>query len=131
MKKETKLLAIIVIITVMITIVILIIIGYFFKRFVQEFRYDHDVPDDLYIKMREINDNKSLIGLSETEVIELLGEPRYEYEDRDGEKNYTYSAGKIVKVSILGNHNGTEYYELEISFDKNNKVEYTYIQMST
>ena len=29
--------------------------------------------NDLYIKMNEITDNKSLIGLSETDLIELLG----------------------------------------------------------
>ena len=32
-------------------------------------------PNELYIKMNKINDDKSLIGLSETDIIELLGEP--------------------------------------------------------
>lgn len=38
--------------------------------------------NDLYIKMNEITDNKSLIGLSETDLIELLGEPKYKSEQR-------------------------------------------------
>ena len=32
-------------------------------------------PNELYIKMNKSNDDKSLIGLSETDIIELLGEP--------------------------------------------------------
>ena len=31
--------------------------------------------------MSAINDNKILIGLSEEEVVELLGEPRHKYTD--------------------------------------------------
>ena len=38
--------------------------------------------NDLYIKMNEITDKKSLIGLSETDLIELLGEPKYKSEQR-------------------------------------------------
>lgn len=88
-------------------------------------------PDNLYIKMKEINDNKCLIGLSKEEVVELLGEPRYEYNDRKNKKAYTFSAGKIVNKSLFGNTNGQNCYELNVFFDENDKVEYTYIKLST
>lgn len=39
------------------------------------YNYKNETIDNLYIKMKEMVDNKSLIGLSEEEVIELLGEP--------------------------------------------------------
>ena len=32
-------------------------------------------PNELYIKMNKINDDKSLMGLSEKDIIELVGEP--------------------------------------------------------
>ena len=38
--------------------------------------------DELYVKMKELNDNQSLIGLSLEEVVELLGKPKYEYNDK-------------------------------------------------
>ena len=80
-------------------------------------------PDNLYIKMNEINDDKSLIGLSDTDIIELLGEPKYKSDQR--KKSYTYSAGVTVKKSIfVGDYNKSSY-DLQISFDENNKVKYT------
>ncbi len=80
-------------------------------------------PNDLYIKRNEINDNKILIGLSEEEVIELLGEPKFKSEG--GRKTYTYSAGTTVKKSILVGEYQPRYYDLQINFDENNKVNYT------
>ena len=80
-------------------------------------------PNDLYIKRNEINDNKILIGLSEEEVIELLGEPKFKSEG--GRKTYTYSAVTTVKKSILVGEYQPRYYDLQINFDENNKVNYT------
>ena len=80
-------------------------------------------PNELYIKRNEINDNKTLIGLSEEEVIELLGEPKFKSEG--GRKTYTYSAGTTVKKSILVGEYQPRYYDLQINFDENNKVNYT------
>lgn len=80
-------------------------------------------PNDLYIKRNEINNNKILIGLSEEEVIELLGEPKFKSEG--GRKTYTYSAGTTVKKSILVGEYQPRYYDLQINFDENNKVNYT------
>ena len=73
--------------------------------------------------MNKINDDKSLIGLSETDIIELLGEPKFKSDD--GRKTYTYSAGTTVKKNILVGEYQPRYYDLQINFDENNKVNYT------
>lgn len=54
----------------------------------------NEKPDDLYIKMSEINDSQTLIGLLPEEVVELIGKPEYESKDISGEKLYNYYAGK-------------------------------------
>lgn len=82
--------------------------------------------NDLYKQMNEINDNKSLIGLSE-EVIDLLGEPKFKSDER-GVKSYTYSAGITVKKNILVGEYQTRGYDLQMNFDGNNKVKSTVIQ---
>lgn len=38
-----------------------------------------ETPDNLYTKIKEMNDSKSLIGLNSEEVIKLLGKPEDEY----------------------------------------------------
>ena len=108
-------------------IVVICVIAFFVFLSVLIFVQDNILyPDDLYIKMNEINDNKSLIGLSETDVIELLGEPKYKSEQ--GTKSYTYSAGTTVKKSIFVGSYHKRSYDLQISFDEDNKVKYTGIQ---
>lgn len=93
--------------------------------FVQSFVLDKILyPNNLYIERNEINDNKTLIGLSEEEVIDLLGEPKFKSDER-GVKSYTYSAGMTVKKSIFVGEYQTRYYDLQINFDENNKVNYT------
>lgn len=91
---------------------------------------NREYPDELYIKMNEINDSQNLIGLTKEQVVELLGEPRYERTDPGNKTLYNFFAGKIVKKSFFGGINGQEYYELKVFFDKNGKVEYTYIKLS-
>lgn len=86
-----------------------------------------------YIKMTELNDNKSLIGLSEEEVIELLGEPRYKDIDNHPQFTctyYTYGAGVTFKRTIFGDTYDRKYYELEIIFDADGIVKHTYIEES-
>lgn len=80
-------------------------------------------PNELYIKMNKINEDKSLMGLSETDIIELLGEPKFKSEGE--RKTYTYSAGTTVKKSILVGEYQPRYYDLQINFDENNRVNYT------
>ena len=99
--------------------------------FIMLYNYKNETIDELYIDMKEIVDNKSLIGLSEEEVVELLGEPRYKYTDRENKENYTYSAGKIFKEWFWGRCYSTKYYQLEMGFDESGKVEYVYIKEST
>lgn len=99
--------------------------------FIMLYNYKNETIDNLYIEMKEMVDNKSLIGLSEEEVVELLGEPRYKYNDRENKENYTYSAGKIFKEWFWGRCYSTKYYQLEMDFDERGKVEYVYIKEST
>lgn len=84
-------------------------------------------PDNLYKKMNEINDNKTLVGLSEEEVVELLGEPKFKSDER-GVKSYTYIAGTTVKKNIFVGKYQARGYDLNIRFDENNKVKSTGIQ---
>ncbi len=108
-------------------IILICMLAFLVLLFVLLFIQDNILyPDDLYIKMNEINDNKSLIGLSETDIIELLGEPKYKSEQRT--KSYTYSAGTTVKKSIFVGNYHKRSYDLQISFDEDNKVKYTVIQ---
>ena len=91
----------------------------------------YEIPDDNYIKMQEINENKSLIGLSKEEVVELLGEPRYQYIDGEDKQSYVYNAGTTVKKRILDNSYGRKVYDFRINFDEDGKVEHTYIKECT
>lgn len=91
---------------------------------------DKEIPNELYIKMNEINDSKILIGLSEKEVIEQLGEPKDIMVDESHLKNYTYYtffAGHTFKKSFFGNIYDKKYYDLEVLFDPDGIVKYTYI----
>lgn len=88
-----------------------------------------ETPDNLYIKIKEMNDSKSLIGLNSEEVIKLLGKPEDEYNSRDNEKNYVYYAGEILKKSYWGYSYTHEYYKINISFDENDKVEDTVMKL--
>lgn len=93
--------------------------------------YDYEIISDSYIEMNEMVDNKRLIGLSEEEVIELLGEPRYRYIGKDNTPNYTYSAGTISKKHFWSSEYNRKVYDLNIDFDENGKVEHTYIKECT
>lgn len=91
--------------------------------------FRREKPNDLYIEMQEINDNQKLIGLSKEQVVTLLGEPMEKYSD---EYNWRYNAGKITngyfwcgRTIILDD---SYAYELRISFDENDKVEFTSIK---
>lgn len=90
--------------------------------------HNKEYPDDVYAKMTEINDNKTLIGLSEEEVIELLGKPDNEYIDIEKKNNYIYFAGATIKKSFFFGEYGRKVYELLIDFDASGKVEYAYIK---
>ena len=48
-----------------------------------------------YIEMEKIKDSNELIGLSKEEVVELLGEPKYEY-NNSGRNFFSYDGGQIT-----------------------------------
>ncbi len=85
------------------------------------YEYASARPDDTYVKMKEIDDNKSLIGLSKEQVEELLGEKRDKNKDV-----YYYGAGKITNYISSDN----TFYVFQIYFDENDIVESTTIKTS-
>lgn len=90
--------------------------------------HNKEYPDDVYVKMAEINENKTIIGLSEEEVVELLGKPDNEYTDIEKKNNYIYFAGNTIKKSFFTGEYGRKVYELLIDFDRSGKVEYVYMK---
>ena len=88
------------------------------------FNYISARPNDTYIEMKKINDNKSLIGLSKEQIEELLGEKTDKYKDEDV---YYYSAGTITDY-ITGGHR--KIYIFEVYFDENDIVKSTSIRES-
>ena len=81
-------------------------------------------PDNIYIKMKKINDNKSLIGLSKEQIEELLGEKPDKYKDKE---TYSYSAGTITNYITAGHR---KFYIFEVYFDENDIVKSTSIYES-
>ena len=83
---------------------------------------------DLYIKMNKIDYNGELIGLSQEEVITLLGTPK----DENKKENNTilrFDAGNIGKGLYFFNKaiffDCYDVNVLSVSFNKDNKAEYT------
>lgn len=82
--------------------------------------YRNETIDEKYIKINEIVNNESLIGLPEEKVVELLGEPgRKSTDTRVGFTFYEYDAGTIFEEWFWGKCYQTKYYRLNIVFDEN------------
>ena len=81
--------------------------------------------------MSEINDSQELIGLSEEEVVALLGEPKNEYSEENN-TIFRYNAGNIGKGLYIFNKtilfDSYDSYVLEVSFNEDNRVESTILQ---
>ena len=92
--------------------------------------YRSETMDEKYIKINEIVNNKSLIGLSKEEVVELLGEPSEDSGDIRPNLGsiYEYSAGTIFEEWFWGKCYQTKYYRLNIWFDKNGIVKMVSIE---
>ena len=92
--------------------------------------YRSETMDEKYIKINEIVNNKSLIGLSKEEVVELLGEPSEDSGDirPNFGSIYEYSAGTIFEEWFWGKCYQTKYYRLNIWFDKNGIVKMVSIE---
>ena len=110
---------------------ILIVITILLCIFIVLSNFKHEKPSDLYIKMNEIHSNQSLIGLSKKQVVELLGEPRYE-NNEENKTTYNYSAGNIGKGLFFGKKAifFDCYYDyiLRVYFNESGIVESTLIQ---
>ena len=104
--------------------VIVIWVGIFLISSPLWFNYISARPNDTYIEMKKMNDNKSLIGLSKEQIEELLGEKKDKYKDEDV---YYYSAGTITDY-ITGGHR--KFYIFEVYFDENDIVKSTLIRES-
>lgn len=89
--------------------------------------YRNETIDEKYIKINEIVNSESLIGLSEKEVVELLGEPSYKSTDRQP-YFYEYGAGTIFEEWFWGKCYSTKYYRLTIWFDIKGIVKSAYIE---
>ena len=116
-------------------LIILIIMLCILIVFATLIHIEADKPDELYIKMKQINDSKTVIGLSKEEVTETLGKPAKieKYKDTDKEV-YLYRAGQIFKevdwrekFTLWAK---TYYYVFFVNFDEASKVESTYIKES-
>lgn len=88
-------------------------------------------PDERYTQMQEIQDSHSLIGLSQEEVVAVMGEPRSKYNTKENKVVYIYNAGKVRIEWALGNCYTTNYYAFNIFFDYNDKVEQTEMEKKT
>lgn len=115
---------------ILIILIILIIsfgIIYFFGKVFKDEKGDY-----LYIQMKEISDNQSLIGLSKEEIIKILGNPIYEFNDESGNV-YAYNAGILAQGLFFINtpliFDCAYGAELRIFFNEKNKVEYTRISL--
>ncbi len=85
-------------------------------------QYLSEKPDEIYTKMKELNDSEKLIGLSKEQVVELLGEPQKNSRD----DLYTYDAGTLTNYLFFGER---ESYDLFIRFDENYIVKSTEIHL--
>ncbi len=106
-----------------VNIIVIIVCGCIFVTLTPLwYKYVSAKPNDTYVKMKEINDNQSLIGLSKEQIVELLGNP---YGNKDADRYY-YDAGKLTNY-ITGGTN--DFYHFKIFFDDNGKVKSTSIEL--
>ncbi len=130
MKTVFKLIGIILLVIVFIFVAML---TYFITISVIE-KHKKYYSTERYEEISTINNNKSLVGLSENEVIDLLGEPEYKHiaEQNDIDLSYyKYVAGSIYKKTMFGDTYGYKYYYFIVCFNKNSIVINTFIKEST
>lgn len=90
-----------------------------------------DKPSEYYSKMKQVNDSKSIIGMTKEEVENKLGKPA---KIKKLENTYLYSAGNLMKEVLFVNHYDlwakTHYYVLFVIFDENDIVKSTNLEES-
>ena len=84
--------------------------------------YLSEKPDRAYSDMIKINNSERLIGLSNNEVINLLGKPLNNVDDN----TYIYDAGTLTNYFFLG---GRDFYEFFVWFDEKGIVKSTSIEL--
>lgn len=112
-------------ILISISIIIWIIFGallYYLGEFLDK-ELILEKPTAQYVKMKEINDNRTLVGLSKEEVKEILGEPTKIY--TDGEDVQMYHAGYIYDGLFCSHRHN---YVLYIDFSETGNVKSTRIK---
>ena len=91
----------------------------------------NDKPSEYYSKMKQINDSKSIVGLSKDEVENKLGEPG---KIKETENMYLYDAGTLFRdVTFVNRYDlwvKTYYYALFVYFDENDIVKSTSLKES-
>lgn len=111
-------------------LIVLIILVFTFLLFITLIKFI-DKPSEQYYKMQQINDSKSIIGLSKEEVENKLGKPG----KIEKSKNiYLYDAGSLFRnVTFVNNYDlwvKTYYYALFVYFNENDIVESTSLKES-
>lgn len=129
MKKEKKFIVCVITTTVIFAVLIYWLGGFLFK--------EREKPDNLYLTMKEFNDNNNIVGLSKEEVVELLGEPMEMSEYSNSKMDieyYIYSAGNIYVGIIWGDCNiftTRHSYRYSVCFDETDKVKSTSMREDT
>lgn len=103
-------------------LIVIIILLITFLLFITLIKFN-DKPSEYYSKMKQINDSKSIVGLSKNEVENKLGEPG---KIKETENMYLYDAGTLFRDVTFVNHYDlwvkTYYYALFVYFDENDIV---------
>lgn len=111
-------------------LIVIIILLITFLLFITLIKFTNK-PSEYYSKMQQINDSKSIIGLSKEEVENKLGKPG---KIKKAENIYLYNAGTLFRNVTFVNHYDlwvkTYYYALFVYFDENDIVESTSLKKS-
>ena len=111
-------------------LIVIIILLITFLLFITLIKFN-DKPSEYYSKMKQINDSKSIVGLSKDEVENKLGEPG---KIKETENMYLYDAGTFFRdVTFVNRYDlwvKTYYYALFVYFDENDIVKSTSLKES-
>lgn len=106
-------------------LIVIIILLCTFLLFITTIKFI-DEPSKYYSKMKQVNDSKSIIGLTKEEVENKLGKPG---RIKKSENIYLYNAGTLMKEVIFVKHydlwRKLHYYVLFVNFDEDDIVKST------
>ena len=111
-------------------IIVIIILLFTFLLFITTIKFINK-PSEYYSKMEQVNNSKSIIGLTKEEVENKLGKPG---SIKESENIYLYNAGTLMKEVLFVNHYDLwaklHYYALFVYFDENDIVVSTSLKES-